>query len=431
MHNRTLAKAKKYKNESWAISANLLGPVAQLAPILFTLKYVSPEELGTFQAIFLTVTYFAFVPLGVFSGLSRNIPVFEGNGEHQKAQDQIATSWTVAHATALIGILTGLTLTIYHYNHDSGRFAIICSLALMVNLYFTAYASNITALFAGTQSYGKLGSAKMLGNASAIFTSWLPYLLGALALPIRNLIIAIMPSLVYFFTKKNTTSSKSKFSVKDYRDLVTTGLPLTLSGYLRKTLFIADQSIIALYLGKESLGVYALSTFLIMAITQVPRSFSLVFFPKSAFAYGKAKNPVVLRKYAILLIFANLCALLPVCLIAYFSLNYVIELFPKYQGGLNCAKIACYTGVIMSYAGAGIVFMVLKKNLLYQIILLISLASFWLIGKFLINHGYGIEAIAYTRLGITATLATFVMCWAFWLTRPAKNSNINSEEKRH
>ena len=57
------------------------------------------------------------------------------------------------------------------------------------------------------------------------------------------------------------------------------GFPIMLSGYLGRLLMVADRSIIALYLDKESLGVYALSVFLIMAMIQVPRSFSLIFFP--------------------------------------------------------------------------------------------------------------------------------------------------------
>lgn len=419
-NHRFLKKPGKYKNELWAIFANLMGPVAQLAPILFTLKYISPKDLGTCESIFLVVTYFAFVPLGVFNGIMRNVPAFEGAGDHKRAQKQVSTAWVVAHMTAGIGALIGLGFSIYYLIKAPGSFAFLCSIALMITLSLTSYGTYLQVLYAGSQSYGKLGSSKMLGNLSAIFTSWLPYLIGAPALFIRKITVASAPVFVHCFTKKDKYEYKSSFSFNEYRDLISTGFPIMLSGYLGRLLLVADQSIIAVYLDKESLGVYALSVFLIMAMMQVPRSFSLIFYPKAAFAYGKAKNPKAIRKYIIMLLFANLCALLPVCLLAFFLLDYVVQYFPKYMEGLACAKIACFIGMIMSYSGVSIVFMVLKKNLVYQIILGFGIGLMWLIGSILIHCGYGKEAIAYTRLGVAGFIALLVISWAFWLTRSPK-----------
>lgn len=412
----------------FVIFANLLGPVAQLAPVLFTLKYITPEDLGTCESVFLIVAYFAFVPLGVFNGLSRNVAVLEGEGNHARAQKQVSTSWAVAHGTAGIGLLIGLGFVIYYWIREPNSFALLCAFALAINLCLVSYSTFLQAIYAGSRSYGKLGSAKMLGNSSAIITSWLPYLIGAPALLVRRLSVAAAPVFVKIFTKKDKYTSSPSFSFPEYRDLVMTGFPIMLSGYLGRLLMVADQSIIAVHLDKEDLGYYALSVFLVMALMQVPRSFSLIFYPKAAFAFGKTKNPRTIRKYIMLSLFSNVCALFPVCLLSYFLLDYIVLYFPKYQNGLTCAKIACFTGVFMSYRGASIAFMILRKNLIYQIILGSGIGIMWVIGGILIRHGYGIEAIAFTRLGMAFVLGVLVIGLAFWLTRSpvAGNEKSNS-----
>lgn len=426
-NHRFLRTPGTYKKELFVIFANLLGPVAQLAPILFTLKYITPEDLGTCESIFLVVAYFAFVPLGVFNGLSRNIAVLEGEGNLARAQKQVATSWAVAHGIAGIGLLVGLGFVIYYWRREPNGFALLCAFALVINLCLSSYDTLIQVFYAGSRSYVKLGSTKMLSNSSAILTSWLPYLIGAPALLVRKLSVAAAPVLVKIFTEKDKYTSRPSFSFPEYRDLVMTGFPIMLSGYLGRILLVADQSIIALHLGKEKLGYYALSIFLIMALMQVPRSFSLIFYPKAAYAYGKTKNPKTLRKYIMLSLFANLCALVPVCLLSYFLLDYVVQYFPKYQNGLTSAKIACFTGMFMSYGGASIAFMVLKRNLIYQIILGSGIGIMWLVGSLLIRYGYGIEAIAFTRLGVTFAVGLLVIGLAFWLTRSPGTAHEKSK----
>lgn len=408
--------------------ANLLGPVAQLAPIVFTLKYITPEDLGICESIFLVVPYFAFVPMGVFNGLRRNVPVLEGEGDYERARRQVACSWAVAHGMAGIGILFGLGFSFYYFFKAPGSFAFLSSLALMLTLFLTAYGTHLQALYGGIQSFGKLGSAKMLGNSSAIITSWLPYLIGAPAMLVRKLAVAAAPVFVHCFTKKDKYPSRPSFSLSEYRNLVATGFPIMLSGYLSQVLLVADRSIIAVYLDPESLGIYALSVFLIMALIQVPRSFSLIIYPKAAFAYGKTGNPESIRKYIGMSFLANICALAPVCLISFFALDYIVQFFPKYQDGLTSAKIACFTGMIMSYRGASIAFMVLKKNLVYQLILGCGIGMMWLIGSILVKQGYGIEAIAYARLGVTSVVALLVIGWAFWITRPSKNIHVKRND---
>ena len=416
-NHRFLRTPGNYKKELFAIVANLLGPVAQLAPIFFTLKYITPEDLGTCESVFLVVAYFAFVPLGVFNGLSRNIAVLEGEGNHARAQKQVATSWAVAHAAACIGLLVGLGFVIYYWIREPNSFALLCAFALVVNLCLVSYSTLLQGFYAGSRLYGKLGSTKMLGNSSAVITSWLPYLMGAPALLVRRLSVAAAPVLIKIVTKKDKYTSSPDFSYPEYRDLVMTGFPIMLSGYLSQILLVSDKSIIAVYLDKENLGYYALSAFLIMAIMQVPRSFTLVYYPKAAFAYGKTKNPKTIRKYLLLSLFSNLCALVPVCLLSYFLLDYIVQYFPKYQNGLTCAKIACFTGVFMSYRGASMAFMILRRNLIYQIILGSGIGIMWLVGSLLVRNGYGIEAIAFTRMGLALVLGLLVIGLAFWLTR--------------
>jgi O-antigen/teichoic acid export membrane protein len=406
----------------WAIVTSLISPIANLVAMIVCLKFVSPEDLGAFQTVFLIVPYFAFIPLGVFNGLRRNIAVYSGKGDVNKVSRQVSTSMFVAHVTAIIGVFIGFLISFYYWYIDANPLMFACSIGLGLNLLLFAYNTHYFALFAGSKAFFELGAANMVTNIMSVVGSVLPFFFGAIGLVIRNIASGSAALLIRVFMKKRETQKLAKFYWAEHRDLVSSGFPIMLSGYLSNVFMVADRSVVTAMLDKASIGCYALTGYLVLAIISVPKSLALVIYPKAAGAYGKSGEPSSLRKYLIASLVLNFLAMAPIVIFAYLFLDdIVVQFFPDYINGLGAAKMACFTSLFMFYSSCSIVFMVLKKNRYYQAVLMLGMVSIYLFGYIAVKLGYGLVEISMIRMLTTIAIAGCCLINAWHLTKRNEN----------
>lgn len=412
----------RYFGEFWAVATNLLTPVASFAAMLIIMRFVNPTDLGIFQAVFLVAPYFVLVPLGVFNGLRRNIAYYNGQGKYYKVRRQNATSKFVSHITAAIGVATGTLVLCYYWYSGASTPTLFCCVGLIVCLALFSYNTHYAAVFSGFKAFKELGNVNIVRNMVSVVGAVFPVFIGVFGLVLRRILSSTSVLTVRLFSNSENLSAKAHFYKKEYYDLVVSGFPIMLSGYLGSIMVVADRSVIATFMTAEDLGHYALAGYLLSAVVLIPQSFSLIFYPKAAEAFGRTGRPQILRKYIIFALLVNLSTLLPLGLFCYIFLeSIVIHFFPNYIDGLRCAQIACFTVVLLSYSGVNIVFMVLKRNFIYQLSLGVGFIVVWLFGYIAINCGYGLEGIAFVRGCATLIVAIASVSYAFFLTtRPGE-----------
>lgn len=412
----------RHFGELWAIATNLLTPVASFAAMLIIMRFVNPADLGTYQTVFLIAPYFALAPMGVFNGLRRNIAFYNGQANAEKASRQNATSKFVAHVIAAMGVITGTVVFACFWNRDASHLTLLCCLGLIVYLALFSYNTHFAAVFSGYKAFKELGNINVVRNIVSVVGAGFPVFFGALGLVFRSVLSTASVLAVRIFSNTNGLAVKSRFHKDEYWDLLYSGFPIMLSGYLSSIMIVADRSVVAAFLTMEDVGQYALAGYLLSAVVMIPQSFSLVLYPKAAEAYGRTANPQVLRKYVFIALLVNLSATLPLGLFCYVFLEkIVVHLFPNYLGGLRCAQIACITAIALSYSGANIVFMVLKRNLFYQLSIGLGVVVIWIFGYFAIHAGYGLEGVAIVRCCATLIVAATTIFFALYLTKPPKD----------
>lgn len=420
---------RHYFGELWAIITNITKPIASFFSMFIILKFVSPKELGIFQTVFLVVPYFAFIPIGVFNGLRRNIAFYNGQKDSEKAERQAATSMFIAHVTALIGTIVAIGVLIYNLILNESDLTIFCSIGLLINLLMFGYNTHYTALFSGYKKFKELGNVNLANNIATVVGALFPIFMGVYGLVVKSIITNISVLIVRVCMGKRGMFKKAAFNLAEYRDLVLCGFPIMLSGYINSLLVVADRSVVAAFLGTENLGYYALSAYFLTAIVIIPQSISLVLYPKASEAYGRTGQAGYLRRYMLISIFVNVLAILPIAIFGYLFIEDIITLFfPIYSNGVKCAKIACVSAVFLSYSGVNIVFMVLKKNIQYQITMVFALAFIWLFGYLSIKYGYGVEGVAIVRMFAMLIVAIFTISFAWYFTRNKKNDTNDKKE---
>lgn len=206
-------------------------------------------------------------------------------------------------------------------------------------------------------------------------------------------------------------------SFKDIRELSAVGIPMLVSGMIFNWLAAADRTIVATFLTAEDLGYYALAGIAMNALKVFPTSISTLLYPRVAHAYGAQGTSRALRRYIWIGLALNLALMLPVAVVGWFALPYVVTAFlPAYAPGIPVAQVTLVGALIFAYSGPSVIIPILRKNLPAQVMGVICLGLVWIVGTYAVTAGYGILGVAWARVIVMGFYGLFVLAYVFYLT---------------
>jgi O-antigen/teichoic acid export membrane protein len=194
-------------------------------------------------------------------------------------------------------------------------------------------------------------------------------------------------------------------------------MPLLFAGVLYMYLGVADRTLVAWYLTPHDVGNLSLAGLVTTSIQFVPACLGTLFYPRIARCYGETGSAAKLRRYFWILLGASVAAVVPACVGIYFIIGPLTEHWlPKYTGGIPAAQVACLSSLGFMYIGVSGVIAVVRRNTPYVLAHLFALLFVWMLGGYLIRHGYGIMGAIWARAIAMLLLCAFSLGFAFWLT---------------
>ena len=160
--------------------------------------FIVPEDLGIIQAVLLIQTYAAFLHLGVFNGINRNLAYYKAKGDFEKIQKQIDTSHSVSLITAAIGLLIGTVVISFYIVNGKPSIYVWSGVFLTVSLVTTPLTNHLDNTFRSGHQFGLLGKIKNIQAFVYLVFSFLPALLGYIGriiAQIENLILGYIARL--------------------------------------------------------------------------------------------------------------------------------------------------------------------------------------------------------------------------------------------
>jgi O-antigen/teichoic acid export membrane protein len=403
---------------------NLLAPIVGLVSGFVAAWFLAPEELGVVQSVMLIPAYLSFLHFGVFNGLSRNIAYSLGKNDISKVQRMVDASWGVAKLTGAVGGATGAAILIYFWWAGDSSLHLWAGGAVLITLLFTPITAHVDIVFRSSQSFGMLGRILVGFNSLALLANFLPGMLGAVGLALRHAVVAISAAVMRI--PWDPIPSKGSMSWAEVTQLGRTGFPLLFIGVLYLFLEITDRSVVAVFLGAEAVGHFALAGLLVMGIQAVPATLSLILYPKAAHEFGRTGSASALRRFFWISLICNAVAVIPLALICYALVGPItMRWLPQYTEGIPAAQIACLSSLAFIGLGPGNVIAVLQRNKPYIYAIAAALTFAWLLGAFLATGGYGIEGAAWGRFGATWMLNIFTIVFSYIITSgevPAESS---------
>jgi len=415
----------KFGGEALFVAATMSQPVVNLVSAFVAAKSLTPFELGTINAAALFPAYLGFLQLGVFTGLSRNLPIAIGAGDSDHADRLERVSAAVAtYVGALAGAICLTVAILALWRGDSLFFWAMSCIALTSALGPpTTHVDTVlrARLQFGPAAWSQITSNLFMLVANVVVTVY--GVIGSLWRIATGGLFALLARLQFHSWRPTR--------INDWRsivDLGRIGMPLLLSGTLFSILNVADRSVVALLLGNESLGYFSLAGMIVNSLQFIPQAFAMILFPLMAQEFGRTQSPRSLRRFIILNLALNVATIIPVCLALYLSLDWLVKThFPAYEPGLPAARVACLTGTLWIYLGVGSVFGVMNKMKGYLIVMSLAIALVWIGSVIAIRLGFGIVGAAYARLAGTFVVSAFTICHAFVLVHraPSNDQKLN------
>ncbi len=414
--DRFLSILGRKRHELVFMLVTMANPAVHLIALVVSMKHLSARELGIISTAAMIPSYAAFLQLGIFSGLLRNLPYFLGDGQEEKAHELARSSNGFATALALATSICMLAVAWFGSARGSDSLVTLALTTIAFALFAAPVNTHADVVLRGHGHFGRLALAiagtQAVSLASIALIPWL----GATGAALRVAIAAT--GLVAFRWTAGGYRLSLRMRWSDCRELARIGFPLMLSGALFSLLAVTDRTAVALMLNAEQVGYLALAGMIMQGLQVIPQSLSLVVFPTMARDFGRHRLLSRLRRHAVINLVFNLVTVVPVAVTLYFLIGeIVVRFFPRYLPGLGAAKVTCLASCFWVSLGVGSVFGVSGRIMPYLLALVAAILVVFAGSLIAIRLGYGIVGAAWARLTGTALLSLFTIGRAFWIMR--------------
>ena len=336
----------------FTVSALAMSLVTMLANLV-TIRWISPELMGIWNAYFIFVTYIYLMQLGVINGLSRELPFFLGKKKNNIAIGIAQTSLSVVGVITFLTIVFGSFFLIYFNsvkNVSNEVFFTAVSIVILMAVQF--YTNYLLSTFRSNNSFLDLSKIYIVLCVVILGSLILVKNYGYLGHVARMPLIAFTQLLLLHLYRP--LRIVSKFRLKFFKLLTSTGIPLFVFGYLTGIANTFNRLII-LQLGTTlEMGLYSPAIAINTVMRLIPVTLSQYFYPKFSYIAGQSGSEEVIWKMAKKISLLMGLILTVIAVIGYFIVpHFIAFLFPNYIEGTFAAQLALIAGV---FSGASIGF---------------------------------------------------------------------------
>ena len=404
---------QRYKGESVYLFSSVVAPVISILGNIVASIFINPTDMGIICNCLLIGTYASFLQLGVFNGLNRNIAYYKAQKKEIIMQQMVNTSHTVALLVSIIGLIISIIYGLFVVN--KGLVYILGALLLIVNLVFTPLSTHYETTYRSGQEFKRLGIIKFKESLIYSFIVFLPALLGFLGKIISDSFKSIFSFILRL--KDLPIKSTGYGNIDAYKNLVKTGFPMLLSGYIWSIFQVADQTYISTNFGEEQLGLYTLSRYCVMAFVILPQAINSVLYPKAASCYGSSGDKSVLLGFWRKSLLLYTIIIVPIVAILYYVAPILIPyIMPKYVGGIECMKINLISCATYIYMGPSVVFGTLRKNKLFIGLIALCLILCWMFATIINGFSSPVD-VAYFKLLLSCILSVSSIALSYYYIR--------------
>jgi O-antigen/teichoic acid export membrane protein len=369
-------------------------------------RLLGPHDYGIWNAVSLVLAYGAYAEFGVLSAMARDLPLYLGRGDLQKAA---AVDGAARYATIYGAIIASIVVLAFSFSPAHSSMMALGLRAMAVVLILQQIYTYHRVVLRSNNQFVQLSQQQViLAVLSAGLSIGLVVVLdltGRFTAAILTLAVILIYALY-----RNPWQPVPKFKLSTAWSLMRVGVPILVSGFIITMLTSIDRLMVITFLDETQLGYLGLALLLVSVVSLIPAMASQVLYPRINYHFGNTgRNIEALRSYVLIPPVILSCLLPLVIGPLYLILPIVVETFlPAYTPGVTAARIVAVGIFFYGILGLTDYFLVTTGKLKqYALFGCVALVFNIILDYSFIRMGYGIEGIA---LGGTLLTYFFYSC---------------------
>lgn len=309
-------------------------------------RFVGPETLGFYTKFTILPGALFFLHLGVFTSLARQYPYYVGKGDSERAIRYAANALGWTYLLCVLHVLIFLVPGVWAAFLGDWRSALGWVTQSILSAT-TLYMFYLGSTYRNSSEFVTWSRATIISSIVSILALPLVAVYQFAGLCVRYSAPNVI-AMIYAHCKRPL-----KLGGRLERDvlwqMIVFGAPLMIFAYISHQLATAvTSSFILSEFGEKSLGVYAYSGMLCLALSTVATSISQVFNPRLAMRYGKTgKNMPETFVFSLKCSLAGTVVMLPLVGLTWWAIDPLINwLLPKYIDCIPVTRWLCWLSLV-------------------------------------------------------------------------------------
>jgi O-antigen/teichoic acid export membrane protein len=333
---------------TFIVSAGAVNVVSLLASGL-AFRWIDPVSMGIWQTLLLVSSYLTVVRLGLVNGLGRELPFALGRGDDARARRIAATALAFNTACCLVVAAVFVALLVPFWEHGaSWRIALVAMAATSAANLHLAY---LQATYRSSAEFDRLSRIQWAQAAAGILLPFVAYVWGFPGLCIHAALQAV--AVTTLAHRDRPLPVAPRFDRVLAWQLLATGFPLFLAGYLQVLATGFDRVILLHRGGVSAVGYYSPAVAVLAAMAIVPGAVATYVYPRMSYALGQGQTREALRVMAGRAVMTSVAAGVPVAAAGWLVAPWVIgRFFPQYLASVPAVRWSLLSGLVWSLAPA-------------------------------------------------------------------------------
>lgn len=371
------------------IISTLLGALGGL----LAARFLGPEEMGVFRAFTIPMMYLVILQFGIPDGLFRQLPYYIGKDNLDKVNSLAASAGAWNFFISII-VSIGFLICAFHslFLHDvKGFFGWFSQVLVCWGIFYGGY---LGTTYRTLTHFVSLARIELTQSIISFFLVFLLPIFRFYGLCIRSAIPTIFS--LFLLNRNRPLKVKLYFNLKEFKELVTTGLPFFFWIYLGTQLWMATESFLILrFGGYEALGYFGVAIVIREGLSILPQAIHQVLMPKMVEEYARNNDINKINTTLFSIAIVNSVIMVLVTLLSCIVLDIIVPvLIPKYTGGLLLMKITLFYAVVQALSLPLNTLFALGNSWLYGRSILFGILIFFLITWICIPFTGGVIAVA-------------------------------------
>lgn len=403
----------KYKTPLKFTGSTLFAAAINFVLGFVTFRYIAPDHLGIWGTFSTFTVYASFLRLGIPNGMNRELPYYYGKGDHETALKCASTTLSYSLFTTFIALLGAV---VFYFCFDFNKYDSLSSdyfntsIVFWITVLIEPYTTYLSGTYRTSDNFDKLSKLQIIKAVIQAITIVLLIVWEFNGYLIRHLIIALVDP-IYLHVFRPIKKIAIAFDWSIFKKLFVVGFQLFIVSYISSFVDTLPRLYIIKTGSSELVGLFSPVIILSSMIYLIPNTFSQYLYPTFSFAYGKGYNRLYFWKKMRLILFLSLLIGLVAAIAAYFLVDWLLLLFPKYAASSACIKMACWGVAFIGYKIGNILCSIFKEwkwlyisGISYAVIQITTL----LVVRLFVDEPLMVSSIA---MSLTAVLMFFVACF--------------------